>query len=204
MRSQRIGRALGIGIRVAGRIAGQRLAGQSHSGAHRIQAGPANVTVSAGGATADSAPHARTIGQTAGQAATRAGGGLSQGLGGFFRPFRRVGGNPLARGDRRLLSASRRSSFLRIFGERPAYSHTPITERSGLQRSSLQFFSIWELVLSGERGTAHGGLSQPAIPSLLQSRKVPSDPSVSKASPSKRHESDVCGDSRRSRVASCA
>jgi hypothetical protein len=32
------------------------------------------------------------MGQTAGRAAVRAGGGLRQGLAGFFRPFRRVGG----------------------------------------------------------------------------------------------------------------
>jgi hypothetical protein len=92
MRSQRIGRALGIGIRVAGRIAGQRLAAQSQSRAGAIQTGPASSALSGGGAAAASAAQARMMGHTAGRAATRAGGGLTRGLGGFFRPFRRVGG----------------------------------------------------------------------------------------------------------------
>lgn len=92
MRSQRIGRALGIGIRVAGRIAAQRLAGQSQPRAGAMQAGSANATLSVGGGTTASAAQARTMGHAAGQAATRAGGGLARGLGGFFRPFRRVGG----------------------------------------------------------------------------------------------------------------
>jgi len=70
MKPHSIGRALGIGMRVAGRIAGQRLAA---------------------GATAR--PTASTAAQSreAGQAAGRATGSIARGVGGFLRPFRRVG-----------------------------------------------------------------------------------------------------------------
>lgn len=82
MRPQAIGRALGIGIRVAGRVIGQRMAQtQSTVSAPHIPG--------AGTAPADSM---NTLGQTVGQAATRAGRGVSEGAGGFLRPFRRVGG----------------------------------------------------------------------------------------------------------------
>ncbi len=85
MRPQIIGRAVGIGVRVASRIVGQWLAasGQSGSGAPRTDAvhlGP--------GSTAKN----RAAGQATGQFATQAGRGVSRGIGGFLRPFRRVGG----------------------------------------------------------------------------------------------------------------
>jgi hypothetical protein len=76
MRAQTIGRALGIGLRVAGRIIGQRIAGTTDS-------------------PASSAP-ARAISaasvQAAGRKTVQAGRGVAQGVGGFLRPFRRVGG----------------------------------------------------------------------------------------------------------------
>ncbi|MGA2352253.1 MAG: hypothetical protein ABSF70_17590 [Terracidiphilus sp.] len=82
MKPQSIGRALGIGLRVAGRIAGQRMA--------------------AGEQTATSAPAGRVVGAEAGgaqgrgQAASRSGGrvagSVARGVGGFLRPFRRLGG----------------------------------------------------------------------------------------------------------------
>jgi hypothetical protein len=77
MKPQSIGRALGIGLRVAGRIAGQRVAASAQAAASRPAAplGP-------------SPAQTRAAGQVAGQA-TR---GVAAGLGGFLRPFRRVGG----------------------------------------------------------------------------------------------------------------
>ncbi|MGD0548112.1 MAG: hypothetical protein ABR991_09860 [Terracidiphilus sp.] len=75
MKAQKIGRALGIGLRVAGRIAGERLAGGAQS---------PTATQAAGGAPA--------LEQAAGRSAGRAAGGVARGVGGFLRPFRRVGG----------------------------------------------------------------------------------------------------------------
>jgi hypothetical protein len=82
MRPQTIGRTLGIGLRVAGRIAGQRLAASAQPASTRAVAGTPSLTGNQG----------RTAGQAAGQASARAGRGLAQGMGGFLRPFRRVGG----------------------------------------------------------------------------------------------------------------
>jgi hypothetical protein len=72
MKPQSIGRALGIGLRVAGRMAGQRMA----AGA---QSAPSAVS---------SPPQPRAAGQVAGKAAR----GVARGVGGFLRPFGRVGG----------------------------------------------------------------------------------------------------------------
>lgn len=78
MRPQKIGRVLGVGLRVAGRMAGQRLAGPDHAaGAGRAAA-----------STVQGAAASRASGRQAG----RATGSVARGLGGFFRPFRRVGG----------------------------------------------------------------------------------------------------------------
>jgi hypothetical protein len=73
MKPQTIGRALGIGLRVAGRIAGQRVA----AGAQAAASQPAP-------AAAASAAQSRVASGVAAQAA--------RGLGGFLKPFRRVGG----------------------------------------------------------------------------------------------------------------
>jgi len=83
MRPRMIGRALGIGVRVAGRIAGQRIAqqGQSRAGQPQPQAARAGGAVHMGG----------FAGKTPGPLAPRAKASISQGVGGFFRPFRRVG-----------------------------------------------------------------------------------------------------------------
>ena len=78
MRPQTIGRVLGIGLRVAGRFAGQQLAGSLQSAASAPQAT----------AVGNPADRARAAGQTVRQAS----GGVAQGVGGFLRPFRRVGG----------------------------------------------------------------------------------------------------------------
>jgi Ca2+/Na+ antiporter len=71
MKPHSIGRALGIGMRVAGRIAGQRLV--------------AGAAASPTGSTA-------AQNRAAGQAAGRATGSIARGIGGFLRPFRRLGG----------------------------------------------------------------------------------------------------------------
>jgi hypothetical protein len=79
-----IGRALGIGVRVAGRIAGQRIAEQAETAARQ----PRPQAVRAVGAPAVG----RLAGKTPAQIAPQAKAAFSQGIGGFFRPFRRVGG----------------------------------------------------------------------------------------------------------------
>lgn len=70
MNAQKIGRALGIGLRVAGRVAGERLSG----GAERAHA-----------ASALSGTVVRS------EAARRVTTAVARGAGGFFAPFRRAG-----------------------------------------------------------------------------------------------------------------
>jgi hypothetical protein len=69
MKPMKIGRVLGVGVRVAGRIAGERMAA-SHPPATQ--------------ATGTAQARARTAGRTAV--------GVARGAKGFLRPFRRVGG----------------------------------------------------------------------------------------------------------------
>jgi len=78
MKPKTVGRVLGIGLRVAGRVAGERMAGQGGS-----QAAPNQRVVGAAEVSA-AASRAR-------QAAGRASRGLGRGVGGFLRPFGRVG-----------------------------------------------------------------------------------------------------------------
>jgi hypothetical protein len=80
MKPQSIGRSLGIALRVAGRIASQRVAGST-------QAAASSPTPAAAVATEPLAG-VRAAGQVAGQASR----GVARGVGGFLRPFRRVGG----------------------------------------------------------------------------------------------------------------
>jgi hypothetical protein len=80
MRPENIGRALGIGLRVAGRIVGQRLAGS----AQNVPARSAATTQAVAGAG--------VRGRADGQAAGRATAGVARGVSGFLRPFRRIGG----------------------------------------------------------------------------------------------------------------
>ena len=83
MRPQTIGRALGIGLRVAGRMASQRMAGGAVSaGAPSTTAAPAGQTGQAGHAA----------GHVAGRAAGRTTKGLARGVAGFLRPFSRLSG----------------------------------------------------------------------------------------------------------------
>jgi hypothetical protein len=85
MKPQTVGRVLGTGLRVAGRLAGEKLAGSA-------QAPMASSSVSS---TAPGAPLAATAAVSAKQAGEnvrRAGGSVARGVGGFLRPFGRVGG----------------------------------------------------------------------------------------------------------------
>lgn len=81
MEPRNIGRALGIGVRVAGRIAGRQVAGSAPSGANPPRAN----------APSPVAPD-RAQAQAVGRAVAETGRNVSQGIGGFLRPFRRVGG----------------------------------------------------------------------------------------------------------------
>jgi hypothetical protein len=84
MKPHSIGRTLGIGIRVAGRVVGQRVAaGAEVSG----------VANSASAAAVESrAANAAMQSQAAGKAVARTTGSLGRGMAGLLRPFRRVGG----------------------------------------------------------------------------------------------------------------
>jgi hypothetical protein len=100
MYPRNIGRALGIGVRVAGRIAGQRIAGAAQPAA----SAPGNAnrsanrvdinSVRAQSAVASSGPaiQAQSQAQTASRIASQTSRGLSSGISGFMRPFRRIGG----------------------------------------------------------------------------------------------------------------
>lgn len=82
MRPQTIGRVLGIGVRVAGRMAGQRVAAnpQSPPSSGNTIAQPVTIHAVPGSA-------ARASSRTAGRATAN----VARGVGGFLRPFRRVG-----------------------------------------------------------------------------------------------------------------
>ena len=81
MKPQSIGRALGIGLRVAGRIAGQRIA----AGAQAAASQPTQAAAAAAGQNP-------VVGRAPGQVARQATRGVARGIGGFLKPFRRVGG----------------------------------------------------------------------------------------------------------------
>jgi hypothetical protein len=74
MKPESIGRVLGIGLRVAGRVAGERINAASEGSP---------------GSTRASAVHAQPRKTTT---SAQASGSLMGGIGGFLRPFRRVGG----------------------------------------------------------------------------------------------------------------
>jgi hypothetical protein len=81
MRPEKIGRAFGIGLRVAGRMAGQRLAGSAQPAQAQQVASAAPVSAGVRSADEAQAGAKRAVGQ-----------GVAKGVGGFLRPFRRVGG----------------------------------------------------------------------------------------------------------------
>jgi hypothetical protein len=74
MRPQTIGRVLGVGVRVAGRLANERLSGQRQGQPFQTQPS---------GAPATPAPS---------RGSRRKSGSLRRGAAGFFKPFTRVGG----------------------------------------------------------------------------------------------------------------
>jgi hypothetical protein len=78
MRPETIGRVLGTGIRVAGRVAGQRLA------ASQSPASAPSPDTQRNQSSVHAAARARSAGQTSGS--------LGRGVAGFLKPFRRVGG----------------------------------------------------------------------------------------------------------------
>jgi hypothetical protein len=78
MKPQSIGRVLGIGLRVAGRVAGERVAASAKAAANAPASQPSG----------HAAAETRTAGQAAGKATKR----VARGVGGFLRPFGRVGG----------------------------------------------------------------------------------------------------------------
>jgi hypothetical protein len=82
MRPQTIGRRLGIGLRVAGRIASQRLAAGSQSSASQ-------VVSESRAAEAAGRRQSSGLGAKASFGSSRS---LAAGLRGFLSPFRRVGG----------------------------------------------------------------------------------------------------------------
>jgi hypothetical protein len=84
MRPETFGRVLGIGLRVAGRVAGQRISAASQ---------PASSSSTSQGAAASAPAQGFADGaQPARRPPTRQGGSLGRGLSGFIRPFTRVGG----------------------------------------------------------------------------------------------------------------
>jgi len=85
MKPEKIGRVLGIGVRVAGRVVGQRI---SAAGA----AAPGRPQVEAGAPVQGTSVVSAQAAAQAGRAVAQAGRGVAQGLGGLLRPFRRVGG----------------------------------------------------------------------------------------------------------------
>jgi len=89
MKSRNIGRALGIGVRVAGRIVGRRIAGSTSPTGSSTQ--PTRSVMHPQPAR-PAAASSRIAAQSAGRIATQTGRSLSQGIGGLLRPFRRVGG----------------------------------------------------------------------------------------------------------------
>ncbi len=81
MRPLIIGRVLGTGVRVAGRMASQQLAGTTQAAVAPQQQESARP-----------AARVQNAAQTASRATVQVGGGVARGVGGFLRPFRRVGG----------------------------------------------------------------------------------------------------------------
>jgi hypothetical protein len=78
VRPESIGRVFGIGVRLAGRLAGQAIMGEGQ------QKNATTQQTQTGNSQADAATRGRVAGQTAR--------GVTRGLGGFFKPFRSVGG----------------------------------------------------------------------------------------------------------------
>lgn len=92
MRPESIGRVLGIGVRVAGRVAGQRLSPQHLAPISAADPDPGRPPGSGSDpGSVQPAPVSRDAVRR-GRAAGRASRGVARGISGFLRPFRRVGG----------------------------------------------------------------------------------------------------------------
>ncbi len=93
MRPQIIGRVLGTGVRVAGKMVGQRMAAAMEpSAAPQYQPQAQSQVQTQVQAIANTAVRVQSAAQKAAQTTVNTGGGVARGVGGFFRPFRRVGG----------------------------------------------------------------------------------------------------------------
>ena len=99
MKAEKIGRALGIGLRVAGRMAGEKLMGEAPTAGAQAVGNAAAEQVKQN-AQAGQTEQAALSGQAASKADTwaarqtagRTAKGVAHGVGGFLKPFRRVGG----------------------------------------------------------------------------------------------------------------
>ena len=88
MKAERIGRVLGIGLRVAGRIVGGHIAGPQQPGAPRLVGSASIARPAVPSATQQAARTAAQLSRGAAQVSTAA----ARGAGGFLKPFKRVGG----------------------------------------------------------------------------------------------------------------
>jgi hypothetical protein len=86
MRAQIIGRVLGTGLRVAGKMAGERLSAAAEPAAAQPAPPSPRPQPNRTNRKTQESPRA------AGQAQSSGGAGVARGVGGFLRPFRRVGG----------------------------------------------------------------------------------------------------------------
>jgi hypothetical protein len=75
VRPESIGRVLGVGLRIAGRMAGQRIMGETQT---------VNAQSPPPARSGEVKPRSRVAGNATG--------GVAKGVGGFLRPFREVGG----------------------------------------------------------------------------------------------------------------
>lgn len=93
MKPHSIGRTLGIGLRVAGRVVGQRVAAGAQGAGSAPQTGiAAQAQVVRAEVVAAARDASRDARQEAGQVAVRTAKGVGRGVAGFLRPFQRVGG----------------------------------------------------------------------------------------------------------------
>jgi hypothetical protein len=92
MYPRNIGRALGIGVRVAGRIAGQRITASAQSAASAPHVDINSVRAQSVASSSRPIAQVQSQAQTAARIAAQTSRGLSSGISGFLRPFRRVGG----------------------------------------------------------------------------------------------------------------
>jgi len=86
MKPQAIGRVLGIGVRVVGRMAGQRIAAGAQAATRPPQSRP-----TAGPVTLEGAPGRAAAGAETARRAGVVAGTVGRGVGGFLKPFHRVG-----------------------------------------------------------------------------------------------------------------